>query len=174
MSRLYGSSYWWASDVAGSACSARVHTPGPSARCNWGLPQPHVRLTVRRRVRRPGDSVDTIQRKGQSPRPGKWRPLKGFVAVIGMNSHFSGICPEALARQALLRLGHIKRFRRGSQDQAAVRGSPGGPETAPLSSQRYAGPTAAAYQIGARQITVRTFVRTFLGSHAKRRIAERA
>jgi hypothetical protein len=53
-----------------AACSARVHKPGPSARCNWGLPQRHVRLRVRRRVRRLGDIVDTIRRKGQSPRPG--------------------------------------------------------------------------------------------------------
>ena len=40
------------------------------ARCNWCLPQRHVRLRVRRRVRRPGDIAGTSARTARSPRLG--------------------------------------------------------------------------------------------------------
>jgi hypothetical protein len=53
-----------------SVCSARVHKPAPSARCNWDPRPPRVPSIIQRNVRKPGDIVGTIGRKGESPRPG--------------------------------------------------------------------------------------------------------
>src|SRR5580693_3170006 len=59
MSRRFDSSCWSASDVAGSVCSTRVHTPAPSAKCNWHPPPHHVRPATPRHVRTTADIGDT-------------------------------------------------------------------------------------------------------------------
>src|SRR5215831_124515 len=56
MFRRFGNFCSWASDVAGSVCSIRVHRLGPSARYNLDPPPHRVPPKVRPRVGRPGVS----------------------------------------------------------------------------------------------------------------------